>query len=145
MSMGFCKCKLIRLMSGIWKEKQILINILFLNSCDRKILLFYAQFILRLNCQMRSLNLGRKENLLLKGLLHFLAMGIGCIYAAVNLLFFTSIIYIMACSRKSCTLQNQLKTTDECRSHSDMQWKTLKKLKNLVLCCSALTSTEKVN
>ncbi|KAL8468583.1 hypothetical protein ACS0TY_031684 [Phlomoides rotata] len=45
--------------------------------------------------------------------------------------------------RKPCTLQNQLKTTEECKSHSDMQWKSPKKMKNLVLCCSALTNAEK--
>ncbi|CAA0832292.1 Protein BREAST CANCER SUSCEPTIBILITY 1 homolog [Striga hermonthica] len=38
---------------------------------------------------------------------------------------------------------HQAKASDECKSGSTMQWKTQKKLKSLVLCCSALTNTEK--
>ncbi|GER24630.1 protein BREAST CANCER SUSCEPTIBILITY 1 homolog [Striga asiatica] len=44
-------------------------------------------------------------------------------------------------SRKSSI--HQAKASDECNSGSTMQWKTQKKLKSLVLCCSALTNTEK--
>ncbi|KAI3455958.1 hypothetical protein Pfo_012621 [Paulownia fortunei] len=45
-----------------------------------------------------------------------------------------------AAERKSCV---QVKTTDECKSGSTLQWKSQKKFKNLVLCCSALNNTEK--
>ncbi|KAH6825657.1 hypothetical protein C2S53_017629 [Perilla frutescens var. hirtella] len=45
--------------------------------------------------------------------------------------------------RKSCIHQDQLKTNEECKSNSPSQWKSQKKFKNLVFCCSALTSTEK--
>ncbi|KAK6150115.1 hypothetical protein DH2020_017640 [Rehmannia glutinosa] len=37
----------------------------------------------------------------------------------------------------------QAKTNDERESGSTLQWKSQKKFKNLVLCCSALTNTEK--
>ncbi|KAL7131114.1 hypothetical protein ABFS83_13G177100 [Erythranthe nasuta] len=43
--------------------------------------------------------------------------------------------------RKSST--HQMKATDERKSGSSLQWKSEKKFKNLVLCCSALTNTEK--
>ncbi|KAL8033724.1 hypothetical protein ABFX02_13G177100 [Erythranthe guttata] len=43
--------------------------------------------------------------------------------------------------RKSST--HQIKATDERKSGSSLQWKSEKKIKNLVLCCSALTNTEK--
>ncbi|KAL7089444.1 hypothetical protein ACP275_13G187300 [Erythranthe tilingii] len=43
--------------------------------------------------------------------------------------------------RKSST--HQTKATDERKSGSSLKWKSEKKFKNLVLCCSALTNTEK--
>ncbi|KAL0398289.1 UNVERIFIED_CONTAM: protein BREAST CANCER SUSCEPTIBILITY 1 [Sesamum radiatum] len=43
--------------------------------------------------------------------------------------------------RKSCV--QQVKPTGECESGAASQWKSQKKFKNLVLCCSALTNAEK--
>ncbi|KAL3616856.1 hypothetical protein CASFOL_039250 [Castilleja foliolosa] len=46
-----------------------------------------------------------------------------------------------ALKRKSCN--HQPKIADECKHDSTMQWKSQKKFNKLVLCCSALTNTEK--
>ncbi|KAL0363608.1 UNVERIFIED_CONTAM: protein BREAST CANCER SUSCEPTIBILITY 1 [Sesamum calycinum] len=43
--------------------------------------------------------------------------------------------------RKSCV--QLVKTTGECESGAASQWKSQKRFKNLVLCCSALTNAEK--
>lgn len=49
-----------------------MINVVVFSTCDRKTLLCYVQRIIHLSCQVMCLNLNpeRKENLLLKGLLH---------------------------------------------------------------------------
>lgn len=47
-------------------------------------------------------------------------------------------------SRKSCLHQDKVKTYGDCKDSSPSQWKSQKKFKNLVICCSALTNTEKV-
>ncbi|KAG6407162.1 hypothetical protein SASPL_130146 [Salvia splendens] len=46
--------------------------------------------------------------------------------------------------RKSCIHQDKVKTNEEGKDRSPVQWKSWKTFKNLVLCCSALTNTEKV-
>ncbi|KAL6546337.1 hypothetical protein OROMI_022058 [Orobanche minor] len=46
-----------------------------------------------------------------------------------------------AAERKSST--QQIKTTYKCEIGSTMQWKSQKKIKNLVLCCSALSDTDR--
>ncbi|KAG6404988.1 hypothetical protein SASPL_132567 [Salvia splendens] len=45
--------------------------------------------------------------------------------------------------RKSCIHQDKVKTNEEGKDRSPVQWKSRKTFKNLVLCCSALTNTEK--
>ena len=127
--------------------------ILWFSTRDRKTLLCYVQFINHLNCQLIFLNLnqGRKVNFLLKGLLHFPAIFTWtlCSFQIDNsyfsMVYITTFFSIFTSSRKSCLHPHKVKTNEECKDRSPLQWKSQKRFKNLVFCCSALTNTEKVN
>ncbi|XP_057763935.1 protein BREAST CANCER SUSCEPTIBILITY 1 homolog [Salvia miltiorrhiza] len=45
--------------------------------------------------------------------------------------------------RKSCLRQDKVKTKEECKDSSPSHWKSQKKFRDLVFCCSALTNAEK--